>query len=1045
MSANRELSHLIVEIHLGTAQMKKGSSKHTTQLAMCKAQCRRPIRGNMIVLVVAITFGLLLAVGLFSFNFIRMLGGSSEHSSAIDAAALAAATALGQIVVPDEGYGWISLNDYPPIGTMTVASDGEPQPVLGINTIVGTARLDTLVAHQLNDRTMITLAQGDVSRARNAWKNLRAHLERALSETGDPDAKTYNGEAIKPYDTAQNAYSANRVAMAGQANSSSNALKLSLGYIEEGSTTVTPVPQPNDPAINQVDASQQQDGNYKAFINIPADGEDFYFAGIGDQTELVDMSTFKQPLLGDDKRVCSIVKAEADVDIKIYNQEGGEQSRKVHNAACAQPGGSSDSTPPGTICISFPSGPVPNIDTPGDLLKDPQLAKNKGTVLSPQDGDWPGDGTLAPATINETSEPTPAQMFATGFYHWVRTARTKANLQDIKKLQAATFDSFGDPGDMTLVNPPPPQIGFRLFPPAIAEDVQESTHKIVQTGILADDLQDEANSCLTNMKNNTQAGRQAYWGMAGYMNVQSQLPKSTFMIAQDEQGNIYSADYDGHSGAALKPADIREYWLRVAETNACGLATMAMANKILQAALGSTLEEIKKVNREIEALTAKLADPSLNLTDSEKTAIQTRLAELRTQLGALNKTLTEKQATVAAAQNAFDNGKAAASITDTMVQNQRALSSKGFEKLSDGRFAIGGHGSACAFTAHTKVPASLEAINNREASSGDPNNTDWTASPSDFHIYQMPDFQTTSFNNSAPNSLLPPAQAATSVVPEGLSRMYLMEFNRSGNVFVTVLPAQPFNHIPVSEKQLLGVCFGATTTGDTTTVSWTATMRDETASWGVHTGGKHGGQPMAGNPPEWCEMSEFGEMRSDKHNPHHGGHKKHKSSQQSGSDVSFKFGPDAALANNPTSTADSDSFWDPNDEFDDTGDANAAVGGTSTSPTNTNPTSTTTKVAKIYRCGGLASEFQLRSPGVRNASFPKGTEPLFSDTTGAHLMGSNSSGQATAEVGGVKYVIPNTSNYVVRLQTQPGGPPTTMAPGGTVATPTVPPPPTDFL
>src|SRR6516225_9906245 len=106
--------------------------------------------------------GSILAIGaviLIVVCLIILLGGQTiwsfllheRYKQALEAAALKAASDLSEIVINDPYFGFISLSDRPPIGHATVAEDGEPVPVHGINTIIATSRLEYLIATEIGD------------------------------------------------------------------------------------------------------------------------------------------------------------------------------------------------------------------------------------------------------------------------------------------------------------------------------------------------------------------------------------------------------------------------------------------------------------------------------------------------------------------------------------------------------------------------------------------------------------------------------------------------------------------------------------------------------------------------------------------------------------------------------------------------------------------------------------------------------------------------------------------------------------------------------
>lgn len=98
---------------------------------------RRSQVGSTLVLIAAITMGLIVTLIFFGLNYTRLLGSNSEQKKAIESAALAAATDLSTIVIPTAEFGYVSLSDQAPIGKATVAGDQYYLPVRGINTLIG--------------------------------------------------------------------------------------------------------------------------------------------------------------------------------------------------------------------------------------------------------------------------------------------------------------------------------------------------------------------------------------------------------------------------------------------------------------------------------------------------------------------------------------------------------------------------------------------------------------------------------------------------------------------------------------------------------------------------------------------------------------------------------------------------------------------------------------------------------------------------------------------------------------------------------------------
>src|SRR5262249_20344706 len=239
----------------------------------------------------------------------------------------------------------------------------------------------------------------------------------------------------------------------------------------------------------------------------------------------------------------------------------------------------------------------------------------------------------------------------------------------------------------------------------------------------------------------------------------------------------------------------------------------------------------------------------------KQTAIQGEIDALTPQIPQLEQTLGTHNAMMEKAEDAYRNGSMAASITHTIISNQRTLTAQGFSKQGS-TFILAGS----KFEPHPMPPASLEAITGDTANSGNLAGTLWTAKTS-FYVYEMPSGPKVSKRLDS-RGFLQPARAE-SVVPKSTKKMFLFEFGPGGKIVATALPQQPFLDIPVSERQLFGVSYQAYITGEdgSVPVTWTATLRDLTAKLGRQQGGRHGGEPMVGTPGNWCEQPAFGKQR----------------------------------------------------------------------------------------------------------------------------------------------------------------------------------------
>jgi hypothetical protein len=410
----------------------------------------------MIVLILAVTMGLVMALLFFCLKYTRMLGADQEQRTAIEAAALAAANDLSRIVVEDPQYGFVSLGDYAPVASNTKAPDGEALPVRSFNSLLATVRSEMIIANSLNDANMKALASLDYDNLMDTRDFLISQLQAAC--TGDTDYKDVDGNLIDLDGDVTQAYEANVIRMTGAPSSmDKSSLRITLGGVATPLPTWTPVPQPSsytnvasgqmwyptDPATGN-----QMTPCYMALVNQPYNGKDFVFSPVAQNIQLVDHKKFVTTVAGLPYMVPSIVKVECD---QVYVDGAGRggpaaamDTHRVHAVACAEAGSNVDPRPaPGALKITFVDGAIGELGKPGDLLTNPQLTTNPIDLYSPDPGDFPG-GTLNP--INPpVLGPNPALSKAWGrsLLDWIRRAGPKANIGAVLNMQTTAFNTGG--------------------------------------------------------------------------------------------------------------------------------------------------------------------------------------------------------------------------------------------------------------------------------------------------------------------------------------------------------------------------------------------------------------------------------------------------------------------------------------------------------------------------------------------------------------------------------------------------------------------------
>ncbi len=378
--------------------------------------------GNVLIVAIAILAFVVVVIGLFILSFTRLLGSHQEQRTAIEAASLAVAHDLSAIVIEDPYFGFVSLAGSPPVGKGTKAGDNYFVSVQSINSLLATIRLDMLIADQLNDDIMRSLVRADYAKAMVAKDNLVSKLRQVILPGGF--GNDCNGNKIEPYQDAINAYQTNVVRMnGGKSQLVTGSMKLSLG-LASGLNTSTNVPSP--PGTGAVSQSQQEQGFYKAFMNVPYDNLDFVFAAMDSDTSLVDRTKFQANDASLPYVIPDVIKCEADQKFSFKDEHGNDKVATTHAVACSEPADSIDPLPnPGMFELVFTPSVPPEIGKLGDIFLYQGLQTSPSDwVQSPNGGDYPGTALkdFYPRVVND-DHPQFGKMVSLAFYDWLRRGR----------------------------------------------------------------------------------------------------------------------------------------------------------------------------------------------------------------------------------------------------------------------------------------------------------------------------------------------------------------------------------------------------------------------------------------------------------------------------------------------------------------------------------------------------------------------------------------------------------------------------------------------
>ncbi len=354
--------------------------------------------------------------------------------TAVEAAGLVAANQLSKIIINDPHFWICLLSNYPPIGKATCAEDGEPLPVLGINTLVGTVRQNTIIARQLTNKTLAYLVDIDRIKMQSTIKALNATIKDAVQSTPKECLTDIQGTKINPASDVEAFLRANL-----PRGVHLQSMKLTNGWIAEGGDSSVSLPQPQ--SLAEVKTSAIRAGKYKACTDIPAAGHAFTFAALGPSSSLVSPSAF-QP--ADGKHICSIVKLECTVALDNIFQPlapfGITGCSQVQSVACCQPFSMPDIGPTGAMTLRFSSGPVVGMQNWRDFLSG-GFHDNQIITYNSIGGDYPVDHEARMIASAPQLPPDTSQQFAEHLYYWLRNGHLRPRIDAVLDMINEPFRS----------------------------------------------------------------------------------------------------------------------------------------------------------------------------------------------------------------------------------------------------------------------------------------------------------------------------------------------------------------------------------------------------------------------------------------------------------------------------------------------------------------------------------------------------------------------------------------------------------------------------
>lgn len=641
--------------------------------------------GNTLILTVVCVV-LLMAVGMIIFNFNQQLGTHKEAQTAVDAASLQAAKDMGRIVA-DGPIGRIALVDDSP------GSNG--YPVQSVNSVLGSLRLDALIAARLNNKTLSWLVKQDLSRLQTTADLLKQKIQ--LSADGANGAYDKDGGVVNIRQNALNVYRSNQVVLAGQ-KSGSDSLKefrITPGIFKTAVQSSIPIPNPSTGDIAFTAANTFTDTSNQRYYLSSTDysvpglsGTSVRFSAVGIQPVLMDLASFSSSVPINEMPSC--VEVSTGLEVNPLAGKDKIQARNLLNKSAAQVGGQFFSPSTGSLMVRF-AGPIPT-DPPAsgaNPLKfgtvvgiinasqfDPAVnsptssyngwnAQSTGTWRVATGGPVPGSGALTPTpfknmTGRASDDPSIGLTFLV--YDWLRSLGVRPNVDSV--VSALNFDlrSFNGSSRQFSNNTSDKQ---NWMPLAYAADIASLDEASPILRVNSSSEEDPRN--LNNISPGSSVEQRQQARMWGSVSADGVLGPETKLINYAPDGSVTTID--GNPVSDLNELLDQFNW------------TVARANLTFENVMKVILEKVNESAKSDPQAQAIMADIERNgATEELKQKRDSKVQELIAKVLKANPRL----------EAIYGNSQYASRVASTMRMNMKALSGGGVRKVSSKHFVVMG-------------------------------------------------------------------------------------------------------------------------------------------------------------------------------------------------------------------------------------------------------------------------------------------------------------------------------------------------------------------
>jgi hypothetical protein len=817
-------------------------------------------------------------------NFHQLIGSHKEAQNAVDAAALQAAIDVSRIVVSQSDgtyFGNVGLVDQP-------AQSASKRPVISINTLLATVRLDAIIADELGNGAMQVAAAEDLAKAQSDSAKLRKKVLSAVYPKYDKDnVKDRDGNRIDLLTDVETIFDKNAINMAQ--GKRIGHLKITAGqFTTTNFSSNIPIPEGDSKATDH--GTDTASKFYKAYTPIDTNITDptgakhnlpIILVAMADAPSLVSNDNYESYDPTDTNASLylapSVVQVTGEQEIRSAANMKSPQEKEqpevmkstLNIIATAVCGAQRQSFASGSLVIGFPQTTPPSLPDFVDItsprsimnhsqinltgspnLSNPTASLGSASTYTGWNGPPAGSTGIyyqvqgAPTTSENTSltaksyrsrgSDDPSVSLSIFAYDWLRHAYLRPNVAKVVTELSKPFSQT--PKSAYLQTNETHKFAQDFIPGAYAEE--EPLHP-VSFGIFnipSNGKGDPRN--LSSLANQTALYRRQLANVFGYVPAQITLPETSLVVSIQRDGQVTTTNGE--------PAEtLVMFWDALMDTNnhagATFNAAMSAAKKLAQQAKEAE-DKITQYKTQLAHDTAGDASAGIAQQENLLKSLETKLER---------------------AINTIRNADYALRLAAGMLNDRKTLTALGVKKMPNNNYAVAGN----IFYTPTKSATIEQVLGEGAISTGQQGNNspnDWSTpvnkEGASALIFIGPDAQKASRGLPDGSSFLPPVLAATSITQDQTEYVYVVQGDASagggGNVAVLATTDTGYGaNVLTNQYVYQNTASLITTAKDSPSLIWNCMARnngalDSNAGYyndSSHAAGWNGTQSVGGN------------------------------------------------------------------------------------------------------------------------------------------------------------------------------------------------------